>query len=213
MKKAFISAITLIFFINLIKPVAANAASLSLSPASGVQAVGSTFTVDIIVDPGTDSVSAASAIVDYDSSRLTALTVTKGALFNQDPLTNTIGTSATDPTKGEIRYDSGSLGTAVSTRGTMATITFRATAAGSAPVTFVFDPSVTTGTSLVAAASGPTNLLSTVNNAAFTISSGATATTTTPLPATGAVENTLMAVGGGLFFLLGSFLIKLKYLK
>ncbi|MCL4398001.1 cohesin domain-containing protein [Patescibacteria group bacterium] len=216
MKKVLTTAIIfviLINFINFIKPASVLAATLSLSPASGTEAVGSTFTVDIIVDPGTDSISAASAIVDFDSSKLTALTVTKGSLFNQDPLTNTIGTSATDPTKGEIRYDSGSLGTAVTTRGTMATITFRAIAAGSAPVTFVFDPTVTTGTSLVAAASGPTNLLTTVNNAVFTVTAGGTTTTTAPLPPTGAIENTLMMVGGGVFLLIGSLFLKLKFLR
>lgn len=181
------------------------AASMSLSPATLTKAVGDTFTVDIVVDPESGTISAASAIIDFDPTKLTAVSVTKGSMFNQDPLTNT-----TDATKGEIRYDSGSLGgSGITTRGTMATITFKAVSAGTAQVTFVFDPTATTGTSLVAAASGPNNLLTTVNNGSFTISSGAVVVQ--PLPATGVVENTLVIIVGGLLFIGSGLLLARRF--
>lgn len=189
-------------------PPIAYAATMSLSPATGSYALGSTFTVDVIVDPAGDSISAASAIINFDNSKLTAVSVTKGSMFSMDPLANTIGTSPTDPTKGEIRYDSGSLGgSGITTRGTLATITFRTLAPGTAAVTFVFDPTLTTGTSLVAAASGPTNLLTTTSGGSYTIlSAGRTPTTnvmTYPPYVAGALENTLAVIFGG-FLLLGA---------
>lgn len=198
--------ICLISLIGLIWPrVAYAAASLSLSPATGIQAVGSAFSVDIILDTGGDAVGGATAILTYDTTKLqvqgSALTV--GSIFGSGiaPFTNTV-----DATTGQIRYDSGTLGTAYTGRGTLATISFRALAAGTAVVSFTFNPSATTGTSLVAAASGPTNLLTTVNNGTYTITSG---TTTTYLPPTGAVESTLLLLAGGTLFLtIGLFLAK-----
>lgn len=216
MKKTLIF-IGLISLIGLIRPGAAQAATMSLSPATGSYALGASFNVDIIVDPVSEAISAASAIVDFDNTKLTAVSVAKGAMFSMDPLTNTIGTSTADSTKGEIRYDSGSLGaTGTTTRGTLATITFRTIAAGTAAVTFVFDPTLTTGTSLVAAASGPTNLLTTTSGGSYTIAaSGVTPTTpvlTYPPYATGAVENTLAMIFGGILLLGAGVFLKLRFL-
>ncbi len=197
--------VIILFLTGLVMPKGVFAATLSLSPTSLTQAVGSTFNVDVVLDPKTDSVSAASVIVDYDATKLTALAVTQGALFSSAPLTNTI-----DTTKGEIRYDSGSLTSAITTRGVMATIQFRSIAAGSANATILFDPTVTTGTSLVAAASGPTNLLTGVDNGIYTIT-GTGTVTNTPLPATGAVENTIAIFAGGVIFLSSGIFLARRY--
>ncbi len=191
MKKA---ALLVIFFTGLFLPRGVLAASLSLSPATVVKSVGDTFTVDIVLDPSPDSVSAVSAIANYDATKVTALSIKQGPLFTGETLTNTIDTTA-----GQIRYDTGNLGTPVTTRGVVATITFRAIAAGSAQASYVFDANATTGTSLVAAASSPTNLLTRVDGAAFTISSSANPAQ--PLPPTGVVENTIAIFVGGLIFI------------
>ena len=204
MKKLLIIIVSigLIGFIGLIcpnKPYAA--ASLSLSPATASKAVNDTFNVDIILDTGGEAVSGATAILIYDTTKLSITTgsqITAGAIFS-NPLTNTVNAST-----GEIRFDSGSLGTAYTGRGTMATISFRALATGNAAVNFTFNPSSTTNTSLVAAASSPTNILTTVNNGVYTI--GTTTPPTTP-PVTGALENTLMAIGAGAFLILTGFLL------
>ncbi|MCL4390192.1 MAG: cohesin domain-containing protein [Patescibacteria group bacterium] len=197
-KIIFIAVITIIIFITFIKPGKAYAATLSLSPASGTQAVGTTFSVDIILDPGSDSIGGASAIVTYDTAKLQVQgsSITPGTIFGSTTaaLTNTVDTST-----GTIRYDSGSLGTAYTGgRGTLATITFKAISAGTAQVNFTFNTGTTTGTSIVAAASGPNNLLTSVQNGIYTITSGSTGTS---LPATGALEDTLMMLAGGMIFL------------
>lgn len=200
---SFLSA--LLFFFFFVLPKSTWAASLSLSPATATQAVGGAFSVDIVLDTGGEAVGGATAILTYDTAKLqvqgSALTV--GPIFGAGiaPFTNTI-----DATTGTIRYDSGTLGTAYTGRGTLATISFRALAAGTAQVNFTFNPGATTGTSLVAAASGPTNLLTTVNNGTYTITAGGTGST---LPPTGAVENTLAVLAAGIAFLgMGIFLVR-----
>ena len=183
------------------------AASLSLSPASSTKAVNDTFSVDIVLDTGGDPVGGATAILTYDTAKLQAqgASLTPGPIFGSSvsPFANTVN-ATTNP--GQIRYDSGTLVTPYTGRGTLATITFRAIAVGTAQVNFTFNPSSTTGTSIVAAASGPTNLLTTVNNGTYTITSSGTTTTLLP---TGAVETTLAVLGGGLAFVaLGIFLAR-----
>ena len=191
-------AVTALFFAAPTKAMAT--ASFSLSPASGTQTVGSTFTADIILDTGGDAVSGASALLTYDTTKLQVVgsQLTQGPIFNQSPLVNKV-----DPSAGTIQYDSGSLGTSYTGRGTMATITFKALAAGTAQVNFVYNPGSTSNTSIVAAASGPTNLLGVVNNGVYTISSSGGGTT---LPSTGALENTLALLAGGVIFLLAGVL-------
>ena len=182
-------------------------ASLSLSPASATVTAGTTFTVDIILDTGGDAVSGASALLTYDTTRLSVVgtTLTAGTIFNQAPLTNTVNAST-----GTIQYDSGSLGTTYTGRGTMATITFKAAAAGAAAVNFVYTPGATTNTSIVALASGPTNDLGTVNNGNYTVTSSGGGTT---LPPTGVWEDTLVILGGGIVFLAaGAFLARRGFL-
>lgn len=188
------------------------AASMSLSPATLSRNVNDEFSVDIVVDPEGEESSGATAIINYDSDKLQAELVTAGTAYTQE-LENSI-----DPVAGVIRYDAGVLGTTVSSRSTLATIKFKAIAVGEAAVTIAFDPNSTTDTSIVAAASGPTNLLTegSVNNGSYTISaagsSGSTGSTGT-LPDTGAVEDTLMVLGGGsLLLVLGGFLARKTFL-
>lgn len=203
--------ISLICLISLIWPMPAfAAASLSLSPASATKSVGTTFNVDIIVDTGGDATGGVTAILTYDTTKLSVSgsALTPGPIFGSSvaPFTNTV-----DATTGQIRYDSGTLGTPYTGRGTLATITFRTVAAGSAAVNFVYNPSSTTGTSLVAASTGPTSLLSTVNNGIYTITSGAVTTTLLP---TGAVENTIaMVLGGLVFVIVGIYLGRKAFLQ
>lgn len=190
------------------------AASYSLSPATKTVNVGDSFSVDILLDTGGDAVAGATAILTYDTTKLLVvdglsgtdtasqgINITPGSVFNTEPLTNTV-----DSSTGEIRYDSGSLGTTYNSnggKGVMATMTFKAVAEGTASVNFVYDSESTIDTSLVAAASGPVNLLSSVNNGTYTI----TTTAQAPLPATGTLETTLIVlVGGAALLLVGAFI-------
>ena len=183
------------------------AASLSLSPASASKNIGDVFNVDIVVDTGGDPAAGVSAIVNYDNTRLTAVQGTAGTVLAGAPLTNTINSST-----GTIQYDTGNLSNNFTGRGTVATIQFRALAVGSATVNYVFNPNSTVNSSIVAAASSPTNLLTTVNGGVYTIGSGGVTPTPTPTPAplpkAGAVENTLIAIGGGFLFLIIGLIFK-----
>lgn len=202
------------FLLLLAKPTAAYAsASLSLSPATATKNVNDTFAVDIILDTGGDAVSGATALLNFDATQLrvndddantAGIQIANGPIFNQ-VLANTVDNSA-----GTIRFDAGGLGGAGYTgHGTMATIHFKALAAGTAQVSFTFDPNSTTDTSQVAAASGPTNLLTTVNNGTYTINTSGSTTTPTTLPSTGALEDTIMLLVGGLgLFAVGFFLAR-----
>lgn len=210
MKRAtnFIAVIIFITFINFIRPTSVwAAATLSLSPASGAKTVNVPFTVDIVLDTGGDGVGGVTAILTYDTTKLQVqgTSIMVGTAFTETPFANTVDSAA-----GQIRFDSGSLTTAYTgSRGVVATIPFVPVAAGTAQVNFVYNPSSTTGTSLVAAATGPTNLLSTVNNGVYTISSTTTTTTTTTLLPSGAVENTLIVLAGGVIFIaVGVFLAR-----
>lgn len=202
MKKIFI-LISLIGLISLIRPIKAYAAAtLSLSPAAATKSVGEVFNVDIVVNTGGDPAAGVSALINYDATKLTAVQVTAGTVLAGTPLTNTINSST-----GTIQYDTGNLSNNFTGTGTVATIQFRALAAGSAAVNYVFSAGATSNTSIVAAAATPTNLLTTVNGGVYTISSGVTPPTPPP---TGVVENTLMAIGGGILFLIIGLIFKAR---
>lgn len=186
-------------------PSSIMAASLSLSPATANKSVGETFAVDIVLDTEGAAASGATAILSYDTAKLqvndddstgTGVNIAGGSNLTQ-VLTNSVDTSI-----GQIRYDAGNLGASYTGRGVIATIHFKALSEGTAQVSFVFDPNKTTDTSAVAAASGPTSLLSTVNDGTYSIGES----TGEPLPETGAIEDTLMLLGFGGVFLATGFL-------
>lgn len=206
MRKILIGLICLISLIWLTAKPAYAAATLSLSPASATKNIGDVFNVDIVVNTGGDPAAGVSAIVNYDTARLTAVQVTAGTVLAGTPLTNTVNSST-----GTIQYDTGNLTNNFTGTGTVATIQFRALAAGSATVNYVFNAGVTSNTSIVAAAGNPTNLLATVNGGVYTIGSGTTTTTTTTLPRSGVVENTLIAIGGGVLFLIIGLITRLSF--
>lgn len=180
----------------------AYAASLSLSPATASKNINDSFGVDIVLDTEGVPVSGATAMINYDVTKLQVVdddaTATGVQIKPGTILTQTLANSV-DATAGQIRFDAGTLGASFTGRGVMGTIHFKAIAEGSAQATFVFNPSATTNTSAVAAASGPNNLLTTVNDGTFTIG----ATSTQPLPKTGAVEDTILMLFGGLSLLGG----------
>ncbi len=206
--KIFCKSLLVFIFLNALLLARASgvwAASLSLSPATATKTVGESFDVDIILDTEGEEVSGATAILNYDTTLLEVVgsTITAGTILTQ-VLENRV-----DPTTGEIRFDAGALGSTYNSRGTLATITFRAAAAGAAQVDFVFDENSTLDTSQVAAASGPTPLLTEVNNGTYTINSSGSTTPPPTLPATGAFENTIFLLFGGAGFAgIGGFLAR-----
>lgn len=186
---------------------------MSLSPATADEAVGDVFAVDVVLDTEGAGVSGVTAIINYDTAKLQVQddatgtgTCLDGVNIKSGPNLTSCLTNTVDASAGKIRYDAGNLGASYTGRGVIATIHFKAIAEGSAQASFSFSPSQTTNTSAVAAASGPTNLLTTVNDGSYSISTGGTSE---PLPVTGAFEDTLMLLGGaGGFFLIGLVLFR-----
>lgn len=147
----FFFAAFVIGYAPYIQPVFA--ASYALSPASGSYSVGSTFSVKVMINSGTDAVNTGDATLTFDIAKLTAVSVSKdGSPFNL---------WVTEPaiSGGTIAFAGG--GTMpVSGSKAVITITFKAKAEGTADVKF------SKGTLLAGAGQ---NVLSGSTNASFTI--------------------------------------------
>lgn len=110
-------------------PIAADAATYSLSPGSGSYEVGKQFQVKVVVEPGADAVNTGEATISFDSTKLTAVSVSKdGSPFNLWVLEPSIKA-------GKIEFQGGATAP-ISGNKTVATITFKAKAEGTAEVKF-----------------------------------------------------------------------------
>ena len=178
---------TLIFLFLLFEalPFSAEAATLSLSPASGSYAVGSTFSVNVFVGSSDQAANAASGVISYPSDRLTVTSISKtGSIFTlwvQEPsFSNADGSASFEG----IILNPGFMGSS----GKVLTITFRAKIAGEAAVGF------SSGSVLANDGMG-TNILTGMHSAQITIESGTEPvenSSAAPAPSpTSAVQKTL----------------------
>ncbi len=124
---------SIILLIILLLPTAiVSAASLVLSPSTGSFNTGSTFTTSVQISPNGDSVNAAELTLDFDTSLLSVVSISKAgsafSLWTTEPAFSNSG--------GTITMGGGSP-TPFSSQSTLATITFRALSAGTASI----DPS------------------------------------------------------------------------
>lgn len=157
-----------------VAPAFAQAATLSLSPASGTHAAGATFEVKIQLDTTGTATSGTDAYLTFDPTVLqvvdantsaTGVQILPGTLYTQ--------TSYNDVQNGEGKISfsgsksGGSPGYTGS--GTLATITFQATKeASSTPVNFNFTSGSTTDSNVISSADS-SDVLTAVTNAAYTI--------------------------------------------
>ena len=178
-----IASIVVLLSVLFFTHVRAEAAGLSISPASGTVSVGNTITVHVVVDSGGQSINAVSGAVAFSTNTLTLTGISKGGsiitLWAQEPnFSNATGTAGF---QGVILngYTGG--------YGTLLTLTFRAKAEGTATVTF------TSGGSSVLLNDGQgTDVLSGTSNASFTITKASLRSpvpqpTPTPVPVTSPV--------------------------
>lgn len=138
MKKIIVSGvISALAVVSLASPaLAAGNASLSLTPSSGSRTVGSSFSVSVLENG--DAVNVVTANLTYDATKLTCNGVTGGAAF-PGQVTGSCG-------GGSIlisRYTNP--GTTVSGSQTVASISFTASAAGSAVVSFASSSKIASG--------------------------------------------------------------------
>jgi hypothetical protein len=206
--------LALLIFLSLTPMVfAVEAASLKFNNSTATVSNGGTFQIEVIVDPGSDSISSVDVYVSYDGSLLKATGVSAGTLF--PTVTNDVATSGTVYVAGMVNDPANS----VSTTGTVATITFQALKEGSGTLSFDCNSSKVVKNDLNA-----TNVLTCSANgtSAVTVGSGGggssdpTATPAadgsgeeepTELPQTGIWDNVAkLAIPGALLLLLGGAL-------
>jgi hypothetical protein len=163
-------------------PVSAHAATITFNPASGAQTVGKTFTVKVLVDPGTESINASDGTVAFDAALLQVTNVSKDgsafSLWTADPkFSNTDG----------IVEWSGGTPSAVSGKGTIVSITFKPKKAGTAAVSI-------SKASVLAADGKGTDVFAKSDGASYTIAEAAAE----PPPADTTDDSAPADIGGSL---------------
>lgn len=136
----------------------AQAASLSLSPGTGVYTAGSTFTARVTVNTNGASINAADGTLSFNPKELSVVSVSKGSIFSLWTAEPSYSNSA-----GTISWSGGTPTGYKGSGGTVISVTFRAHAAGNPKVSFQ------SGSVLAADGQG-TNVLTTMNGGAYTIS-------------------------------------------
>lgn len=188
----FVILIFAFYILILPSPVHAQAATLSLVPSTGTFNKGCTFSLDIKLDTAGAQTDGTDAILLYDSSRLSATSITSGNIYPDYPGNNI------DETSGKITVSGlASVSSAFSGQGGLATVQFSVkdnAPAGATQVKFDFDPndkSKTTDSNVVQRAT-TSDVLSSVVNGNYTIGIGACGT----LPATGGGQGAVSTPSG-----------------
>lgn len=135
----------------------AHAATLSMTPATGVYKAGQTFSAKVLVNTNGASINAADGTLTFNPKEISVVGISKGPIFNlwtADP--------AFSNTTGSITFSGGSPTGYTGTNGVVIAITLRANSAGSPKVSF------SSGSVLAADGKG-TNVLTKMNGGAFTI--------------------------------------------
>lgn len=219
MKKALHYGVSLVFVCSLFLAVAQNslAASLKFDKATVSTATNQTFTVDVIVDAGTDQVTSADVWVIYDPTALEASSVANGTFF--PAVTNNI-TSGKVSITGLI-VDPGTYKTG---SGTIATITFKALKDGTSTLTFDCRTDVSNSSKVIKNDVNATNIITCSSNGTSTVTAGpggavnptsapytpqANPTAPASLPRTGIMENMTRIAAPGLLLLLAGLALRL----
>ncbi len=136
----------------------AHAATLSLAPGTGVYTAGSTFTARVVVNTSGEPINAADGTLSFNPREISVIGVSKGSIFNlwtaEPSYSNANGT---------ITFSGGSPTGYTGSNGTVISVTFKANSAGSPKVSF-------TNGSVLAADGKGTNVLTSMNGGAYTIS-------------------------------------------
>ncbi len=208
MKRTFALIFSLVLFLSLPRLVTAVwAATLKFDQASVTVAPGGTFNINVIIDAGSDQVTSTDAYVTFDSSLLTAQSVSAGSYFP---------TVSNNISAGRV-YIAGivaSAGTSETGSGTLATITFAANTAGTATLAFDCQAGLSNTSKVIKNDINATNVLDctqvgtstvTVSSSGSSSSSSSNDLTPTPsaLPKTGFFDEAKYALPGGMLIVLG----------
>ncbi len=108
------------------------AATLRLTPGTGVYTTGGTFSVSVIVDSAGKSINAAEGTLSFDPSQLTVISASRGnSIFSLWVTEPSFSNSA-----GTVSFSGGSPAGYSGSGGTVMSVTFRAKTAGTARLTF-----------------------------------------------------------------------------
>lgn len=134
------------------------AATLRVSPPTGVYSAGGTFSVSVLIDTSQKSVNAAEGVLSFNPRELLVVSASRGAsIFNLWTLEPSYSNSA-----GTISFGGGSPNGYNGSAGTVMSVTFKALSAGNPKVTF------TSGSVLAADGLG-TNVLTSMAGGSYTI--------------------------------------------
>lgn len=174
------------FLIILAAPFLTFAATLSLSPSSGTQTIGTTFQVNISLDTQTSPIDGVDirylnynpAILEVQDANTTTagIQITAGNLMPQTIVNNV------DSISGLISFSQiiNTGGVQFNGSGTFATITFKALTTGTANINFNFTSGNTTDSNIT---SNGSDILTSVINGSYTLISSSPILTPTPTPA------------------------------
>lgn len=133
------------------------AATLSLSPSTGVYTAGQSFTASVIVNTQGAGINAADGAIKFNPAELSVVAISKGAIFNLWTAEPSFSNSA-----GTISFSGGNPTGYSGSNGTILSITFRAKNAGTSKVNF-------TSGSVLAADGRGTNVLTSMGGGTYTI--------------------------------------------
>lgn len=160
----FVSVVLLLCFFGAAQSAAA--ASLSLSPNTGVYTSGQTFSARVVVNTSGAAINAADGTITFNPNELSVVSISKGSIFNlwtaEPSFSNTAGT---------ISFSGGSPTGYTGSAGTVLSITFRTKGSGTSRVNF-------SNGSVLAADGRGTNVLTNMGGGTYTIS----AATSEPAP-------------------------------
>ena len=189
------------FLFLFVGAVSAAAATLNFNPNSVDTQQDGTFSVDVMVDAGTEQVTGTDVYVLYDPQYLQLQTVTAGSLF---PKSDNMPSSGKLYVWGVIENQ----GDYKTGQGVLSTLTFKVIKGGNTAVTFECNTSATETSKVLKNDINATNVINCAGNGSLqvnspTTGSSTTSTTTTPatLPQSGVYENVLMYSASGLLLL------------
>jgi hypothetical protein len=144
----------------------AQAATMQISPSTGVYQAGATFTVDVQVRPNGKPINAAEGTIKFNPNELSVVSVNRSSsIFNLWIAEPSFSNSA-----GTITYSGGVPSGYTGTVGRVLSVTFRTKGAGAPRLSF------TTGSVLANDGRG-TNVLTAMNGGTYTVSAATTAPT------------------------------------
>ncbi len=148
---------------SLLLPQAIQAATLAVTPASGVYTTGSTFTVQVIVNTAGKPINAADGTLSFNPRELSVIAASRSSsIFNLWTAEPTFSN-----TNGTVSFGGGLPSGYTGAAGNVMTVTFKSLTSGSAKISL-------TGASVLAADGRGTNVLTSMSGGTYTLSAATT---------------------------------------